>query len=123
MSSVACRPLTRVWDDYEDRAIARFFAKVNKADNGCWEYIGYTKPTGYGQFQYRNVPHQAHRIAYLFCVADLAFGECALHRCDNKKCVNPKHLFVGNNHDNMRDMIAKHGHPRGNFKHGRYARA
>ena len=89
--------------------IARFWSKVrvDPDDTQCWEWQGaYKRPNGYGNFKVgkRNVP--AHRLAW-----ELFHGHpgdlFVLHRCDNRKCCNPKHLFLGTHQDNMDDMVAK----------------
>jgi hypothetical protein len=94
----------------------RFFAKIAKNENGCHEWTGHIMPNGYGQMHKDGKTAYAHRVAY-----DLAFGAVAgfvLHHCDNRKCVNPEHLFVGTHDDNMQDMVAKSRHAFGD-KNGR----
>lgn len=76
---------------------------------GCWNWNRCITSSGYGLIGVRRFPSKlAHRAAY-----QIATGEPApalmdvCHRCDNRRCVNPEHLFVGSRSDNMRDCVAK----------------
>ena len=83
----------------------RFFSKVQKVESGCHEWTGCLMPNGYGQFHKDGKTAYAHRVAY-----ELAYGvptDYVLHTCDNRKCVNPEHLFSGSFYDNMNDMVSK----------------
>lgn len=83
----------------------RFWDKVHKTPT-CWEWVGAITSRGYGAIGYKKKIMQAHRLSLIFVGRDP--GELhVLHKCDNKKCVNPQHLFVGTHNDNMRDMAAK----------------
>lgn len=84
----------------------RFWPKVHKT-GGCWEWIAALYPTGYGMFSYKQRPMSAHRASYLMFVGNVPDGLYVLHRCDNRKCIRPSHLFLGTPKDNMDDMTAK----------------
>ena len=84
----------------------RFMEKVDKTDD-CWLWTASKYPTGYGQFSLNGKPHRAHRVAYELFVAPIPNGMYVLHQCDTPACVNPEHLFLGTQADNMRDMTEK----------------
>lgn len=76
---------------------------------GCWEWPkSYFKQTGYGQFAIDSEsPITAHRMAYLVFVGPIPEGMYICHKCDNRSCFNPDHLFVGTPKDNVHDMFSK----------------
>jgi hypothetical protein len=87
----------------------RFLEKVQKTDS-CWNWIGCKDAHGYGVIGAGG--HQArvlkaHRVAYEIFVGPIPEGLCVLHHCDNPVCLNPSHLFLGTQTDNIRDMRAK----------------
>jgi len=83
------------------------FVSVND-ENGCWEWDG-TIRTGYGRFYKDGKMQTAHRVSYEIHVGSTE-GLLVLHKCDNKSCVNPEHLFLGTQKDNVRDMVRKNRH-------------
>lgn len=89
----------------------RFWCKVRKSD-GCWEWTGSIGSHGYGQIMDRGTPLTVHRVSYLLAHGEdsIADGLYVMHRCDNKKCVNPDHLSLGTHADNMADMTSKGRH-------------
>lgn len=86
--------------------IKRFLAKVVKVESGCSEWTSTMHRDGYGKFYHEGRQVQAHRAAYELFVGTTK-GKWVLHKCDNRKCVNPDHLFLGNSLDNIQDMDAK----------------
>lgn len=91
----------------------RFWAKVNtQSDNGCWEWKEGVDEWGYGYFYVNSSPSvRAHRFAYEIMTGErIPAGMIACHKCDNPKCVNPSHIFIGTDRDNSLDMVAKGRH-------------
>jgi hypothetical protein len=74
---------------------------------GCWEWQKYLNRCGYGQISYRGNHARAHRISWIVFKGDIPEGLCVLHKCDNPKCINPDHLFLGTRKDNNDDMRLK----------------
>lgn len=87
----------------------RFWDKVIKTDE-CWYWLGAKKGRGYGHIWLNGHMLAAHRIAWILSYGEIPLGTCVLHKCDNPACVNPSHLFLGNNLDNTLDMVAKKRH-------------
>jgi len=80
----------------------RFWSKVAKTD-GCWNWTASRNPLGYGTFRFRGHRVGAQRVAYELMFGSIPNGLWILHRCDNRRCVNPSHLYLGNHAQNMLD--------------------
>jgi DNA-binding CsgD family transcriptional regulator len=93
--------------------IDRFWEKVVKTPNGCWEWTAYKNKKGYGYFSVDGNAITAHRFSYLHFNGEISEGLHVLHKCDNPSCVNPEHLFLGTNQDNVNDKVSKNRHPKG----------
>lgn len=83
----------------------RFWSKVDKSGS-CWLWKASCYPTGYGAFGSEKV-QRAHRVAWELTFGKIPDGLYVLHHCDNPPCVNPNHLWLGTQADNLADMVKK----------------
>lgn len=92
------RPTTKV--------VARFFDYVQITKH-CWLWLGHLNHNGYGLFRFNKGRGKAHRFSYALFVGPIEPGKHILHRreCGNPSCVNPNHLYMGTNADNVRDRM------------------
>jgi hypothetical protein len=106
--------------------VTRFWLKVDRrGDNECWLWTASTTGNGYGQFSPTCHPPKtgyAHRFSYELHYGPIPAGMLVCHTCDNPRCVNPKHLFLGTHQDNATDMKQKGRHWNGSHRYSRMAK-
>lgn len=92
---------------HHGKTVRERFLIYTKQGPGCWEWVGHKDPNGYGRLNIGGKPILAHRISYMLQYGDVPDEMDVLHKCDTPKCVNPEHLFLGTQADNVRDMHEK----------------
>ena len=91
----------------------KFLKKIVVDDNGCWIFQGATRKKGlpYGWVGYKNTQMNAHRASWIHAYGEIPKGLNVCHKCDVPQCINPEHLFLGTQKENVLDMWRKGRHP------------
>jgi hypothetical protein len=99
----------------QEELLDRVVPKIRVKED-CWEWTGAHIPQGYGTINYKGKTVRAHRAVWMACFGEIPKDLFVLHDCDNPGCVNPDHLLLGTNRDNVQDMIMKGRRGRPNVK-------
>lgn len=88
------------------KKLKKYYEKYVVRQEGCWDWNGIIEWTGYAKLGIRP-PVKAHRASWIIHKGPIPSGKVVCHTCDNRKCTNPEHLWIGTHKDNIQDRIKK----------------
>jgi hypothetical protein len=89
----------------------------SRGPDSCWPWLGYIRANGYGSIQISGVDRSVHRVVFELVHGSIESGNSILHKCDNRKCANPEHLYQGTQLDNARDAVRRGRQVKGERQH------
>ena len=94
--TVSMKPIQRIFDNV-----------LLEGKDGCWKWLSAFDAKGYGVLNFRGSHWKAHRFSHTIFNGEIIDNLHVLHSCDNRYCVNPAHLRLGTNRDNVSDMVSR----------------
>jgi len=95
---------------------SRIFDNIIKTDKRCWEWQGSLNTSGYGIISYQCKTRILHRLYWELVNGEITTN-CLLHKCDNRKCINPEHLYEGTKKQNSNDCLIRNRNGQKNKTH------
>lgn len=86
--------------------VIRARCEINE-DKGCFEWRGHISTKGYGRIRYDRKWMEVHRATWQYHNGPIPNGLHVLHKCDNRKCCVPSHLYLGTNEQNIKDKMVR----------------
>lgn len=112
MKNVSMTTIEEIKQALLDDILQRFWKKIEKSE-GCWKWKACIHSNGYGGFTILRKEMPPHRLSWILHKGSIPKDHWVLHKCDNRTCSNPEHLFLGDVRDNVSDSIAKGRHTKG----------